>query len=1021
MKKMLIGVLAFALATAGQAATYTVNSGETFEVTDALNVDGTTIQAYDGAVIKVSQRDVYARIWANGSITVSNTFDSVREYIWICNGVRVVTDTDPNATLTIARARNLHVGRASISSSLSGATYKGYPPIDVKNLVFTEPGAGGIVLRRKSTVRTLPDGVPVSVMDEPNENVIVALQSTKSVLPFLSSEPNALNLTHYDVEVCTMNSLPKGCRVNVPVGRTFTFRPSTVNAWTWNDATVETGIYRVNLAGRGARVCFRGTGTTTTCRSDIGGRGEVVVQSDKSEFRAVYHGRTFVSSSPADLVVVDVDDDRVPPPDDGWKRKVAHWFDADKAGSVIKFTYASAQPGWENVRNEYEGHPIVIGWADAVTGTDGLFLYNNRIWTPSNGTKPEDDYVLQVMPYLVEGGLNGRNYVSCGCLAKNTPGAKYDASGKLVAVSETRRLRVWQGGGSGSSKPSSGSYRDFGTTPYCIMVYNSANGGGKALLGTDGVAAHGNLARNTSDTQFVWTAYPGFSMCADGVPVNPMNERPSGGWQVLSLDMTATNTVVNAIGRHQSDGNSGGQDYAEIIFFSEKPTDAERAACERYLAEKWGLTQTYVRTVLPGETLVGKSGGTVELRNSLQPDGDSSAVVTLAGDFRGRIVVPEGRTLVLADKPAPPTEADIPSVGRVGWFDPSLEGAVELNPADSKGVHVEKLWGRDLDGLLQNEGDYWLSGQHSANATGRCAGKSGRPDGVWPLADDLTWLDYAHKTGGNTMRFHNSLKTATTSTVGTPLNTREGFLVLDTSLGGGNPVGTDVGFTQNILPRDGGDVDAPIWSAANTVTMSGTWLDTTQVDGTTHGFNGRGEVLTYQAATTLPVAFFGFYNGNVRNFERMGEILLYDRVLEDDERRLTQEYLMYKWLGDLNGRYSDLSGASVSGAGTVRSATLAALPRYEADFSGATEVSAEALSVKGGAPVAVVGDLSFPNLKAVSVATKEPCVLATATGSITLPAEKVAVTFAGGGPGYLSVDGGALTALPRTGMLIIVK
>lgn len=53
---------------------------------------------------------------------------------------------------------------------------------------------------------------------------------------------------------------------------------------------------------------------------------------------------------------------------------------------------------------------------------------------------------------------------------------------------------------------------------------------------------------------------------------------------------------------------------------------------------------------------------------------------------------------------------------------------------------------------------------------------------------------------------------------------------------------------------------------------------------------------------------------------------------------------MYKWFGDLNGKYADYSGATVTGAGTVKSPTLRNLPKFGQNFSG---------SVAGGS------DLSF--------------------------------------------------------------
>ena len=44
---------------------------------------------------------------------------------------------------------------------------------------------------------------------------------------------------------------------------------------------------------------------------------------------------------------------------------------------------------------------------------------------------------------------------------------------------------------------------------------------------------------------------------------------------------------------------------------------------------------------------------------------------------------------------------------------------------------------------------------------------------------------------------------------------------------------------------------------------------------------------------------------------------------------------MYKWFGDLNGKYADYSGATVRGAGSVKSATLRCLPTFAAEFTGA--------------------------------------------------------------------------------------
>jgi hypothetical protein len=76
-------------------------------------------------------------------------------------------------------------------------------------------------------------------------------------------------------------------------------------------------------------------------------------------------------------------------------------------------------------------------------------------------------------------------------------------------------------------------------------------------------------------------------MHADGLTVNPKNAKPNGGWQILSIDMSATNTLVNGLGpmdANAGETDCGGQNYAEVIFFSEKPTTVERAACEQEAA-----------------------------------------------------------------------------------------------------------------------------------------------------------------------------------------------------------------------------------------------------------------------------------------------------------------------------------------------------------------------------------------------------------------------------------------------------
>ena len=168
------------------------------------------------------------------------------------------------------------------------------------------------------------------------------------------------------------------------------------------------------------------------------------------------------------------------------------------------------------------------------------------------------------------------------------------------------------------------------------------------------------------------------------------------------------------------------------------------------------------------------------------------------------------------------------------------------------------------------------------------------------------------------------------------------FMALDTSVGGGNPVFDEVGMGGAIKERasHGSDYRQPIWNANNTVTMAHTWLDTNEVNGTTAGYNGRAEVLGFETTTDFTThrgLFFGYYNpnGGNKNYEHIGETLIYSTTLTDAERLTVQEYLMAKWTGNMSSKYSDLSKATVTGAGNVYSANLRNLPAFDAGFTGA--------------------------------------------------------------------------------------
>ena len=207
----------------------------------------------------------------------------------------------------------------------------------------------------------------------------------------------------------------------------------------------------------------------------------------------------------------------------------------------------------------------------------------------------------------------------------------------------------------------------------------------------------------------------------------------------------------------------------------------------------------------------------------------------------------------------------------------------------------------------------------------------------------MKWLDFTKNWTGDTLS--NNLRSHLLPAqdphitgAGTDMlpEVRSVFMSIDTSVGGGNPIADTVAMNGMFRPRDGTSAANPIWSMDNTVTMAHTWLDTNEVDGTTHGFNGRGEVLGFEMSEAKRMAVvLAYYNqGDRKNYEHIGETIIYSTTLSDAERLTVQEYLMAKWTGDMNGKYSDLSGATVTGAGNVKSAALRNLPQFDAGFTG---------------------------------------------------------------------------------------
>ena len=954
-----------------------VASGETFAFTADTNVETVELTVNAGATVNFpASGNVFAFVYMKGSGTV--VFQKPAAY---SGGDEVVFQRGIAAESTVDAVVNdvsaLKVGCASTQYDIN------YPVVDVASMSFGQPD-GRLVLSGKCTARALPQQFEVA------SGATVALQGEN---PLRLS--GAFEMADYDVVLLSRGALPAGCAVAVRPGRTLSLKPAVSavrdgnSAYKWNwagaAATFGEGDFSVALGGKGARVLCRNMGQRLRLFSRVTGEGEVVFRPDAGTGSSslVFRGITYAATS-ASPVTMPVDTAAEPPAAE-WRGKVASWFDASDESSLVKLSVQDPDARFDGGGMYYtNGFPVIVGWKDAKTGISGAWLCNRRLAQGSPDGSYLYDYQVQTLPYVVTNGLNGMDYVSCGARNGNSNNVVGYPYAKGASAAEARRLQFHSASVAcdGAALPDGGDYvtKSF---PYCIMVFGSQQGGGKAVLNDIAGEGRGNLARTASTTGHPWTAYDGYGMKVDGIAVAPKTAKPSGGWQVVSLDMSATNTVLGGIGGHRSN-EYGGQNYAEIIFFSEVPTPAERVACEAYLAEKWGLGASYSRRAA-NETFSEVSGGdgaSLTIGDYETDDLSPSPLVcttpeevTLAGNFRGAVTVSAGKTLVVSGRPAPPAAYDVPrGESIVAWFDPSLDGAVDFHQSAEATNGVARLYSRTADGVDKEDDAYWMGMQaENYGATPGIANKIGRypflvsaaRSGLSGAAPAMPWMDFTRNApgdgNGNTLRSHNLPDLDVVQTGASPMAFRSVFMALDTSAGGGSPVGDKVSFDGGIKARAGNGADAskPIWGEG-TVAMAHTWLDTAEVDGFAAGYNARGEVLGFETAADFIAdagLFFGYYNpgGGQKNYERIGEAIVYSTALDDEERLAVQKYLMAKWLGDMNGEFTDMSGATVSGAGDLRSASLRNLPRFGEGFSGrvtgGSAMSFKIVAGRGGARV----------------------------------------------------------------------
>lgn len=713
-----------------------------------------------------------------------------------------------------------------------------------------------------------------------------------------------------------------------------------------------------------------------------------------------------------------------------WHAKVKLHFDASDEESLIY--YPPDKDG--NDVTYTNGFPLLIGIIDQASKVSGNYLYALRSTRGlGNDGKPSaTDEHRETCPYLVPGGLNGKNYLCYGAYFGNKISAKYGKYGGTDAstVNEARRTELtasWTDVKTGGKTSLS--------LQYAIMVFGSQQGGGSALFG----CANGAFARGGTSVSSPLVNKAGFEARVDGLDIDPAQPNIlNGGWQIVSIDLKGE--AVNALGWNTDYVNAGGQNYAEVILFNAKPTEAERCACEQYLAKKWGLA--YRDCVTPNVTLDG------DVALTLEGEGE------IAGTYCGTVEVAEGSTMVLPVHAPVPGEEAVIAENRVAWYDPSCVASV-LPPKSAKAFpgEVGILLSRTEDGPVDTSDTYYFGGYCDSEAYSRSPWTNTTARGHGP---EMPWLDFRNSplalpSGGNALRTRKGIGTgssATATNVNSLPDTREVFMALDTTRGGGNVLGvnaTSLGW-QDFPPGqragDGSDYLVPVWTKnAGAFTNAVARLDDEIFNPWTTGYHGRPEVFSFATVDPVNPSVLALYNvpkdDGKNQCEVIGETIFYSQPLSDENRRNITAYLAYKWFGKTLTGYADVTGATVTGAGTVVSKAVNGVGSPDlSGFTGTLRSLAPALaftanadgSLTGGIATAGAVDLTYVDSVTVTAAggTFAPGRYVLASGSsMTYGA---ATTFAADGAvpegfraKFLLEEALVLSVEQKPGMIIILK
>ncbi len=461
-----------------------------------------------------------------------------------------------------------------------------------------------------------------------------------------------------------------------------------------------------------------------------------------------------------------------------------------------------------------------------------------------------------------------------------------------------------------------------------VAIYGSERGGGFVLGGGWGYnngfgyfAQRGADPATGSDNKYTvesplfgWHANPiarDGACWLDGFKIAPRSAGLSGKWQTLSLVFSSETGSANGLGINDTRNadRSGGQQIAEMIFFGEKLTDDQRIAVEAYLMKKWfGRTRmgSNARAEL-GELSVRNSAGspTADFVTAEIPEGETLTARKVTGGYRGGAITKTGAGTLVMGNASDYTGAIKVQEGTLRFtqyaysealpansflhLDASLEDTLTLVDGEN-GTKLVTEW-RDVEGrsfknvaLKMLQSDTTVCPVYYAD----------------PLLEGKNVVDFgAFAENGKFMGAAVNLSGVATA-----------FLVIGAQEGGGHLIGASSADYQR-ASLEGLSIDAGLWKKYTeqwtlTADNCSAFIDGVAVDQ----FGGIPHRGWHVIALRIPGAQVNYLARVAdiakRGGQRLAEVVLYNRVLTEDEFNGAQAYLMQKWIPRLR------SGARVT-------------------------------------------------------------------------------------------------------------